>query len=230
MVRPDPGRGRRACVPSPMGGARVRVLAHVHRDARHQRGGVPVGDGASSPSAVPRRLLPAVARHPRAIADRSGRARAGRARRAPRRRAADGPRPRAAGPASPSANAQVRSHCGGADAGLAGAPVPADPGHTSPGGGATPVRDRRSRRGLRGTARRATRGARATRGESAGRSSVATLRRCSPSAAHAASTEPASTSTRSSSTAGSCGATTPSPARRSGSICSRATWRRRHDR
>ena len=34
---------------------------------------------------------------------------------------------------------------------LAGAPLPADQGHTSPGGGATPVRDRRARRGLRGT-------------------------------------------------------------------------------
>ena len=190
VVRPDPGRGRRACVPSPMAGARVRDHARVHGDARHHRGCVPVGDGAPSPSAVPRRLLPAVARRPRAIGGRSGRARAGRARRAPRRRATDGPRPRAAGPASPSANAQVRSHCGGADAALAGAPVPADPGHAPPGGGATPVRDRRSRRGLRGTDGEATRGARATRGESAGRSSVATLRRCSPSAAHAASAEP----------------------------------------
>ena len=30
VVRPDPGRGRRACVPSPMGGARVRIPAQVH--------------------------------------------------------------------------------------------------------------------------------------------------------------------------------------------------------
>ena len=42
-------------------------------------------EGASAPSAVPRRLLPGLARHPRADGDRSGRARAGRARRAPRR-------------------------------------------------------------------------------------------------------------------------------------------------
>ena len=75
-----------------------------------------------------------------------------------------------------------------------------------------------------------TRGARATRGESAARSSVTTLRRRSPSAAHRGERGPASTSTRSSSTARSCGATTPSPARRSGSISSRATWRRRHDK
>ena len=80
------------------------------------------------------------------------------------------------------------------------------------------------------TPTRAIRGARATRGENAGRSSVSTARWCSPSAGRAASAEPASTSIRSSSTAGSCGAMAPSPARRFGSICSRATWRRRPDR
>ena len=150
MVRPDPGRGRRARVPSPMASARVHERAHVQRDAWHLRRGVPVGGGAPSRSAVPRRLLPGVARRPRAIAGRSLRARAGRARCVPRWRAPDCPRPRAAGRASPSAHAPVRSHCGGTDAGLAGPPGSADPGHAPP-GSATPVRDWQSRRGLRGT-------------------------------------------------------------------------------
>ena len=67
------------------------------------------------------------------------------------------------------------------------APVPADPGHTSPGswrhpGSRSAIASRSPRH--RRHRRRSTRGARATRGESAGRSSVTTLRRCSPSAAH----------------------------------------------
>ena len=69
--------------------------------------------------------------------------------------------------------------------------VPADPGHAPPGVGATPVRDRRSRRGLRGTERRDPYAAPALHvGKARDGRRCTTLRRCSPSAAHAASAEP----------------------------------------
>ena len=112
-----------------------------------------------------------------------GRARAGRARRAPRRKATDGPRPRAAGPASPSAVAPRRSHRGGADAALAGPPLPADPGLLHLRKLAPPrfaIGDRVAVSAApthRGGPHAASR---ATRGESAGRSSVTTLRTVLP--------------------------------------------------
>ena len=105
----------------------------------------------------------------------------------------------------------------------------ADQGHTSPGGGATPVRDRRARRGLRGTGSGSHRRPRYTwgkRGTVVGYHFSAVLPERSARGEHGAGEHFYTVEFDGRELWGDDA----EPGTASGSISSRAIWRRRHDR